>query len=129
MHIVKIYLFLTFVALRDSAPLAGLASAAPLSSESSSSGSLISISRLFLDVFSDLEFVLPDRATATLFIEVVRDSTEVPEARNTGTDREALELYRWSLLPDLLAGEVFLLLDRSLVVSLHNNRQVTPATE
>jgi len=80
MHIVKIYLFLTFVALRDSAPLAGLASAAPLSSESSSSGSLISITRLFLVGFLDLEFVLPDRATATPFIEVVRDSTEAPEA-------------------------------------------------
>jgi hypothetical protein len=30
--------------------------------------------------FLDLEFVLPDRATATPFIEVVRDSTEAPEA-------------------------------------------------
>jgi hypothetical protein len=79
------------VALRDSAPLAGLARAAPLSSESSSSGSLISIIRLILVGFLDLEFVLPDLATATPFTEVVRDFTEVPEARDARTDREEVE--------------------------------------
>ena len=79
------------MALRDSAPLAGLARAAPLSSESSSSGSLISIIRLILVGFLDLEFVLPDLETATAFTEVVRDFTEAPEARDAWTDREELE--------------------------------------
>jgi hypothetical protein len=103
---------LTFVALRDSDPLAGLARAAPLSSESSSSGSLISIFFAFLVGFLDLEFVLPDRATAISLTAVVRDFTE-PEARDSGTGRpEELE-SAWLLLPDLLAREVFLLLDRA----------------
>ena len=37
--------------------------------------------------------MLPDRATATPFTEVVRDFTEVPdsEARDAWTDREELE--------------------------------------
>ena len=82
---------LTFASLRDSAPLAGLARAALLSSESSSSGSLISITGLFLIGFLDLEFVVPDRATATPFADVLRDFTEVPEARDAGTDWEELE--------------------------------------
>lgn len=101
---------LTFVALRDSAPLAGLARAASLSSESSSSGSLISKTWLFLAGFLGLEFVLPDRATATPFTEVVRDFAE---ARDTGTrtDREELESAWGTLLPDLLAGEAISLLD------------------
>jgi hypothetical protein len=120
---------LTVVALRDSAPLAGLARAAPLSSESSSSRSLISITRLFLVGFLDLGFVLPDRATATLFIEVVRDFTEAPEARNAGTDWEALESSRGTLLPDLLAGKAFLGLDIRVweEISLCNIRQVIQA--
>ena len=90
-------------------PLAGLARAAPLSSESSSSESLISIARLFLVNFLDLEFMLPDRATTTPFTAVVRD---LPEARDARTDREELESAWGSLLPDLAAGEAFSLLDR-----------------
>ena len=90
-HIVK--LLLTLVALRDSAPLAGLARAASLSSESLSSGSLISITWLFLVGFLDLEFMLPDQATVTPFTEVVRDFAEVPDTRGAGTDQE--ELAAW----------------------------------
>ena len=73
-----IYNLLTFVALRDSAPLAGLARAASLSSESSldSSGSLILITWLLFDFFK-LEFAFSDRVTAaTSFADVVRDFVE-----------------------------------------------------
>ena len=73
-----IYNLLTFVALRNSAPLAGLARAASLSSESSSdsSGSLILITRLLFDFFK-LEFAFSDQVTAaTSFSDVVRDFVE-----------------------------------------------------
>ena len=73
-----IYNLLTFVAMQDSAPLAGLARAASLSSESSldSSGSLILITWLLFDFFK-LEFAFSDRVTAaTSFADVVRDFVE-----------------------------------------------------
>ena len=109
---------LTFVALRDSAPLAGLARAASLSSESSdSSGSLILMTWLlfgFLDF--KLEFTLSDRVTATPFADVVRDFDEMPEAREIGTlllvvstGWEELKPELSRLLPELLTGGAFLL--------------------
>ena len=72
-----IYNLLTFVALRDSAPLAGLARVASLSSESSSdSGSLILITWLLFDFFK-LEFAFSDRVmVATSFADVVQDFVE-----------------------------------------------------
>ena len=85
-----IYNLLTFVALRDSAPLAGLARAASLSSESSSdsSGSLILITRLLFDFFK-LEFAFSDRVTAaTSFADVVRDFVEAfLDSASSGTTR------------------------------------------
>jgi hypothetical protein len=61
--------------------------------------------------------VLSDRVTVTPFAEVVRDFAEVPETRDTGTLSMVLvstgreELEPELLLPDLLAGGAFLLLD------------------
>ena len=89
---------LTFAALRDSAPLAGLSRAAALSSESSS---LSSITSFFLLDFFDLDSALSDRATATPFAEVVRDFMVA-----LLTDREDLE-------PADLLVRAFLLLDWS----------------
>jgi len=68
--------------LRDSDPFAGLVRAASLSSESSSSESVTPTTRPTSVDFLGLGFVLPDRATATPLIEVVRDfaPAEVPEA-------------------------------------------------
>lgn len=139
---------LTFVlALRDSAPLAGLARAASLSSESlsESPGSLSSMTWLFffkLIGFLDLEFVpvLFDRVTATPFTEVVRDfalaEVPVPETRDVGTvlaavvvttdsGRNLKELPVESPAELLLPGRAFLLLDwgswdSDLVTFLHS---------
>ena len=90
------FFLLTFVlALRDSAPLAGLVRAASLSSESLSESprSLSSMIWLFFKLigFLDMKFVpvLFDRVTATPFTEVVRDfalvEVTVPETRDAGT--------------------------------------------
>ena len=62
---------LTFVVLRDSTPLAGLARAASLSRESSFSESLTSTTWALLLDCLELDFALPVRARATAFVDVV----------------------------------------------------------
>ena len=64
---------LIFVVLQDSILLAGLARAASLSRESSSSESLTSTTWALLLDCLDLDFALPVRARATAFVDVVRD--------------------------------------------------------
>ena len=117
---------LTFVALRDSPPLAGLIRVASLSSKSSSSESLTWITRFLLNFF-DLDFKKSDRATATPFSEVVQDFAEV-EAWDTMALLLVPMLSDWDdlewgpSLADLLVKVEFLLLDwwEDLVVTSNN---------
>ena len=111
---------LTFIVLQDSTPLAGLARAASLSRESSSSESLtLTTWALLLDCL-DLDFALQVWARATAFVDMVQDfvwaeeggfSLLVPAWVDLPEVLDVLSLV--SAVPDLVAvldtGAFFLL--------------------